>query len=82
VFESVWLAIRNFPRHTVEAFSSVDRVKLLVGQSALCYVSALPFAGWLGSFGVAGLNFLLYEFVLEPLLPTWFGPYWEREPRD
>ena len=118
--------LRSMPRRFLDAFADPIRRRHVVGQSTLCYLSALPFTGNPGELkahamagGVAFLNFALYEFVLEPLAKrvmvkrqemvekynfvpsgytklrrplrsllewvgrhSWFGPYWERGPRD
>jgi hypothetical protein len=74
--------IRISPLRLKEGLTDPIRRRHIVGQIAVCYLSALPFAGWFGAAGVTFLNFLLYEYVGETLFKRWFGPYWERGPRD
>lgn len=62
---------RNSLARIAESYLPSLCVLVAVGQGwrALGWAAAITF-----------LEFVLYEFVLEPL--GWIGPYWERGPRD
>lgn len=73
------------PWRVAQAFADPVRRRHIAGQSVLMLVSTgLALLAPLPAVPLVALalNYLLYEFVAEPLLPRWFGPYWERGPRD
>lgn len=81
------------PFRVYQAFADPIRRRHIAGQwavgtasSGLALLSMLYFPKYVGlltvPFLATALNYLLYEFVAEPIFPKWFGPYWERGPRD